>query len=258
MPNIQVDPHDQFPDMIGASSLFIDSVTEGLGVFVQIFYANGEKEEQEIVSGSKIVTGKAASIQKVIFHNPSVLVISVSYHFSMLSNYDEGRVLGDITAVTQDYNETVDGNEYIYGHASVAVLSKNSYNGIKNPSGSDIWVDVIHVSNQLTSGGAFFCIIDEVELATIDQEIITTDLNSLNHNKYSEGLASTGKYIYGFDEEFLFHAEEMGYLASSFGTIPYFDAKRPLVLAPGKSALFFNPTINAMITTTIEWKERAQ
>lgn len=129
MPDIQIKSKGQFPDIIGAASLFIDSITAGTSIVVELFYSNGESEKQEIVSGSKFVQqDNGVVIDRVVFHNGSLIASNISYHYSTIFGYDETRVIGNVDAeiVGDDHAalNVINGDYYGIGE-SLAALAGN-------------------------------------------------------------------------------------------------------------------------------------
>lgn len=161
MPDIQIDGNEQFQDIIDATFLFIDSVTEGFGVYVEIFYEGGHSEKQEIVTGSKFLQSEdGQKIQKVKFVNPGwpTEIADVSYRYSTIFGYDEARVVGVVTADIKKSTTIESYTDYTlfpgstWGFGSGPDVRKTYYTNVSNTVVR--WGDVaIAVPN---SGGVLY------------------------------------------------------------------------------------------------------
>lgn len=173
MPKITVPSKGQFPDSINAASLFIDSVSNDLSIIVELFFSDGTKEKQEVVSGSKFLTGIGAGINKINFINRGLASIDVEYHFSTIASYDEARVIGDVNALVRNANLTNDGNQFFQAFKVMPV--NYGYLLIENPVGSNVRVNIDRF--KIKSSGASYSLIKTnavfgAYIGTLDNKVL--------------------------------------------------------------------------------------
>lgn len=155
MPKITVKAKGQYPDVIAARSLFIDSLTVGAEITVRVFFEDGSHEDQLIVTGSKFNSPDSV-IEKILFINATVADADITYHYSTLIIYDENVLAGNVTvlggnvvidsgninSITEPKNQTLDGNEFTGSCYQPAVSAAYAQALLWNPLGSAKTIDV--------------------------------------------------------------------------------------------------------------------
>lgn len=250
MPRITVASKKQFPDIINAASLFIDDMTEGLGIFVKLFFSDGSIEDQEITAGSKFLTGVGANIERVLFINPSVLSGDIEYHFSTLASYDEAKIIGDVNSLTRFDNLTKDNNEYIGGFQQGAAVGDISCVALSNEGLSVIYVSELKVA---CPAGSVYIARDTVLFGLTDW----TTLLSYKHNKRSGQPNGDGHVRAGSKQ--LTPTTSMTLIpvdpAGSMTPLNFKNA--PIELLPGELLNIHGNGQNFIVAANFEWNEEA-